>query len=168
MRRRAGRAKHTPLPPHRTALLPPTPRAQARAEQPLAPGAYHLATFLAYSFYPPLYIAGPILTFNQFGSQLASPSPAAGARAAARYWLRGAACWGVLEACTHCLWFYSVSKHRLWEALAAARGAPLSPFEMVLAPWWMVILVWLKFLVIWRFFRCARAGVAVGASVGVG
>jgi D-alanyl-lipoteichoic acid acyltransferase DltB (MBOAT superfamily) len=100
-----------------------------------------------------LYIAGPILTYNAFVSQLLAPSSATTPAAAARYALRGAACWACLEAMTHGLWFFSVSRHRLWEALGRAEGRPLGPLEMVLSPWWMMMLVWCKFLVIWRFFR---------------
>jgi D-alanyl-lipoteichoic acid acyltransferase DltB (MBOAT superfamily) len=101
-----------------------------------------------------LYIAGPIISFNAFTSQLIAPAAAAARpRAAAAYLLRALLCWATLEALTHVLWFYSVSRHRLWEALEAAEGAPLRPLDMVLAPWWMMILVWSKFLVIWRFFR---------------
>ena len=139
----------------------PAPRSitnQARAELPLAPEAYCLRRLLAYGLYPPLYIAGPTLTFNAFASQLAAPPSASDAapRGAARYFARGLLAWAAMEALTHTLWFFSVTKHGLWRALAAARGGgggALSPLEMVLAPWWMVILVWCKFLVIWRFFR---------------
>jgi hypothetical protein len=44
---------------------------QVRSELPLSPSSYGLSTFLSYALYPPLYIAGPILTFNAFASQLA-------------------------------------------------------------------------------------------------
>jgi D-alanyl-lipoteichoic acid acyltransferase DltB (MBOAT superfamily) len=47
----------------------------------------------------------------------------------------------------------AVVRHKLWQPLAAAEGAPLSPLDMCLIPWWVMIIFWLKFLVIWRFFR---------------
>jgi D-alanyl-lipoteichoic acid acyltransferase DltB (MBOAT superfamily) len=34
-----------------------------------------MASYLAYVLYPPLYIAGPVLTFNGFASQLKRPRP---------------------------------------------------------------------------------------------
>lgn len=141
-----------PLRHPRTPALRPTP--QARSELALAPAAYSLPAFLAYALYPPLYIAGPTLGFNAFASQLAAPPACVTPRATALYWARGVAAWATLEAMTHTLWFYSVSRHRLWEAAAAAAGGrPPRPMEMVLIPWWMMLLVWCKFLVIWRFFR---------------
>lgn len=138
----------------RPPLCPPAPHSpQARAELPVAAGSYNLSNFLAYALYPPLYIAGPILTFNAFASQIAAPSAAVDPKSTARYFLRGLACWACLEAMTHFLWFFSITKHRLWEDLVRAEGRPLGPLDMVLTPWWMLMLVWCKFLVIWRFFR---------------
>ncbi|KAI8472541.1 MAG: MBOAT, membrane-bound O-acyltransferase family-domain-containing protein [Monoraphidium minutum] len=152
---RSGRPPRARVPPD----TPPRPDLglRDRAELPLPPAAYCLPTFLAYALYPPLYIAGPILTFNAFGSQLLAPpaGPAAptAPAAAARYAARGVACWLTLEAMTHGLWFFSVARYRLWGPLAAAEGRPLGALDLVLAPWWMLMLVWCKFLVIWRFFR---------------
>lgn len=47
---------------------------QARAATPLPLGDYSAKRFCEYVFYPPLYLAGPILTFNAFASQRRSPS----------------------------------------------------------------------------------------------
>jgi len=45
---------------------------QARlASLPLS--SYNFLQHFVYCFYPPLYIAGPIITFNDFASQLAVP-----------------------------------------------------------------------------------------------
>ena len=46
---------------------------QARQKTSLPASAYNLITYLAYVYYPPLYIAGPICTFNSFASQLRVP-----------------------------------------------------------------------------------------------
>ena len=146
--------------PHPYTHAPP----QARAELPLPAGSYNLPSFLAYALYPPLYIAGPILTFNAFASQIAAPSALLNLRSTAAYLARGLGCWACLEAMTHTLWFYSVSRYRLWEDLVRAEGRPLGPLDMVLSPWWMIMLVWCKFLVIWRFFRWGREVVG-GAGV---
>jgi len=50
---------------------------QARAATALLPGSYGAAAYLAYVLYPPLYVAGPVLTFNGFASQLLRPRPIA-------------------------------------------------------------------------------------------
>lgn len=42
---------------------------QARAVAPRALEEYNAACFFEYVFYPPLYLAGPTLTFNAFASQ---------------------------------------------------------------------------------------------------
>ena len=36
-------------------------------------GEYSAARFLEYALYPPLYLAGPTLTFNAFASQRRAP-----------------------------------------------------------------------------------------------
>ena len=46
---------------------------RAAAGQPLS--AYSAISFFEYVFYPPLYLAGPILTFNAFASQQRAPQP---------------------------------------------------------------------------------------------
>ena len=50
---------------------------QAGLEQPLPSLCYDFGNYLAYLFYPPLYIAGPLLSFKSFASQLRSPKRAA-------------------------------------------------------------------------------------------
>jgi hypothetical protein len=54
----------------------PTDRPQDRTELPLPDSHYSLVNYLSYCLYPPLYIAGPIATFNSFASQLAAPARA--------------------------------------------------------------------------------------------
>ena len=46
---------------------------QVRTQQPLPWTAYSFSTCVALALYPPLYIAGPILPFNAFASQLQRP-----------------------------------------------------------------------------------------------
>ncbi len=47
---------------------------QARVSTPMALPYYHgLLPYLEYCLYPPLYIAGPIMSYNSFASQRASP-----------------------------------------------------------------------------------------------
>ena len=43
---------------------------QDRTELSLPLGSYNLESYLVYALYPPLYIAGPIGTYNAFVSQL--------------------------------------------------------------------------------------------------
>ena len=48
---------------------------QERAALCLPASSYGMASYLAYVLYPPLYVAGPVLTFNGFASQLKRPRP---------------------------------------------------------------------------------------------
>ncbi|GAA5958460.1 hypothetical protein JCM8115_002473 [Rhodotorula mucilaginosa] len=61
-RRRTRRRSTTPL-------LDPSPAA----------GNYSFVLYLAYVLYPPLYLAGPIMTYPSFVAQLAPPAPASAA-----------------------------------------------------------------------------------------
>jgi len=54
-----------------------------RIEGHLPRAAYGLASYLAYTLYPPLYVAGPTMTFNAWASQHAAP-PSAVTRKQAR------------------------------------------------------------------------------------
>lgn len=47
---------------------------QAQQKQPLPLVEYNIWAYLAYVYYPPLYIAGPICTFNAFARQSRQPS----------------------------------------------------------------------------------------------
>jgi D-alanyl-lipoteichoic acid acyltransferase DltB (MBOAT superfamily) len=48
--------------------------ARQRQQLPLpGPADYNLTLYLAYVLYPPLYLAGPIVTFQDFGWQLRLP-----------------------------------------------------------------------------------------------
>jgi len=46
---------------------------QVRAESALPPDMYSGLLHFVYCFYPPLYIAGPTITFNDFASQMVVP-----------------------------------------------------------------------------------------------
>lgn len=43
-------------------------------EKPVSEAQYNLVAYLAYLLYAPLYIAGPIITFNAFASQVFLPT----------------------------------------------------------------------------------------------
>jgi hypothetical protein len=96
-RRTPGRAQR--LPPD--ARPAPDQDLRTRAELWQPPEAYSLGLYLAYALYPPLYIAGPISTFNAFASQMAAPAASLTRRAIALYAARAAACWACMELLTH-------------------------------------------------------------------
>ena len=120
----------------------PVDEAKARAERHLPPTAYKLVTFVAYALYPPLYIAGPIMTFNSFASQISSPAPTS-PRRVLLYALRWGAALLSLEVLTHTLYFNCIAKHRAWAPLEQM-GVALSPLHYAEGSYWVLVFMWLK------------------------
>lgn len=48
-----------------------------RVDIPCGPDDYNLFNYLSYSLYSPLYLAGPIITYNDFIAQVCQSQPAA-------------------------------------------------------------------------------------------
>lgn len=46
---------------------------RARTRTSLAKDQYSWLNFLAYCLYPPLYVGGPVMTFNDFAWQVSGP-----------------------------------------------------------------------------------------------
>ncbi|GLI66085.1 hypothetical protein VaNZ11_009807 [Volvox africanus] len=143
---------------------------RALTDAPLPLPYYSLLPFLEYVLYPPLYIAGPIITFNSFAAQrMLKRQSLLGPRQVLAYALRAALAWGCLEGLTHALPYNSIAKHRVLDRLAAAATAAMSrsggsdvgrlppwapqPVHYAITGYWVLIFMWLKFTVIWRFFR---------------
>ena len=120
-----------------------------------------LLNYLAYIFYPPLYLAGPILTFRDYAWQrraqrLASRAPPEAPTSAAvwRYAARLGADLACIELLTHVLSFNSLAKHRIGSRYAAY-GLRHDALTVMLTGWWVLTFMWLKFATIWRLFRLA-------------
>lgn len=94
----------------------------ARARQHRPDADYGATTLAAYALYPPLLVAGPVLTFNAFASQLSSPRRAAAAPAAvlgyAARWLLVAL---ILEAWLHAWPVYAINT----AAVTVCNGVPV-------------------------------------------
>jgi D-alanyl-lipoteichoic acid acyltransferase DltB (MBOAT superfamily) len=122
---------------------------------------------VAYCFYPPLCIAGPIITFNAFAHQLApqaSHSPLLArpsGREVARYALRFLAVLACLEALTHGIHANALAASRAWRG-GGGLGPALAPPQLGAVGYWTLVFMWLKFTAIWRFFRLwsLAAGIA--------
>ncbi|KAK9819787.1 hypothetical protein WJX72_002349 [[Myrmecia] bisecta] len=127
--------------------------AKARQETSLALHHYSLAAYLAYVLYPPLYIAGPTMTFNSFASQLRHPKVIPHGQVAC-YALRCLAALLLLEGLTRTLYFNAVAKSGAWRLELLNSGtATFGPTEIAMTGFWVLAFMWLKFLVTWRFFR---------------
>ncbi|KAK4046734.1 glycerol transporter [Microbotryomycetes sp. JL201] len=110
---------------------------------------YAFWLYLTYALYPPLYLAGPILTFNSFVSQLLNP-PVISRRMVASYFARFLACLLTMELVTHSMYVVAI-KDESRAGSGAWDGA--TPFQLSMVGFWNLIIVWLKLLIPWRFFR---------------
>lgn len=140
-----------------------TERLRATASHPLP--AYSYKTYIAYALYPPLYLAGPIITFNSFYSQLFTP-PKIQAKQLISYGIRFFACLLTMELVLSSMYVVAIKD-------SSKAGAWLgdTPFELSMIGFWNLIVVWLKgsgsfsypfakadeaisqLLIPWRFFR---------------
>ena len=96
--------------------------------------------YLTYALYPPLYLAGPIMTFNAFLSQLITP-PTISRRMVAGYFVRFMACLLTMELVTHSMYVVAI-KDESRAGSGAWDGA--TPFQLSMVGFWNLIVVWLK------------------------
>ncbi|KAF8588242.1 MBOAT-domain-containing protein [Ramaria rubella] len=135
---------------HRPTEDPATPlTTKQRPRTSHALETYNVANYIAYVLYPPLYIAGPILTFNDFFWQLHQPpSPNNSSTSKASiisYLARFLLCLLTMELILHYMYVVAIKDTSAWLSD--------SPMELCMIGFWNLIIVWLKLLVFWRFFR---------------
>jgi D-alanyl-lipoteichoic acid acyltransferase DltB (MBOAT superfamily) len=132
--------------------VPPNPAVakhselERQQETPRPVAQYDFVTFFVYCFYLPLYIAGPIVTYNAFVAQLETPQKTVplwkairGVGLVALY----AVCFDV---CNHYFYMNGINENRWWYD-------GLNPSEIAAMALYMMNWMWMKFLIIWRFFR---------------
>ncbi|KAK3030387.1 hypothetical protein RJ639_038915, partial [Escallonia herrerae] len=107
---------------------------------------FSFVIYLCYLLYAPLYIAGPVISFNAFASQLDTPQKNYSLREVAWYGLR----WGfsllLMELMTH-FFYYNAFAISVRLLVASPYQFPNKSFTPVLN------FMWLKFFLIWRYFR---------------
>lgn len=100
--------------------------------------AYSFKSYLAYALYPPLYLAGPILTFNSFRSQLVAP-PAISAKTLLSYTVRFLVCLATMELVLSSMYVVAIK-----DSSRAGAWMGDTPFELSMIGFWNLIVVWLK------------------------
>lgn len=105
---------------------------------------YSVGKYLLYALYPPLFIAGPIMTFNDFASQLGRPCRIE-TGTVVRYAIRFVVSLMTMELILHFIYVNAIKDSKAWV------GA--TPLELSMIGFWNLIIVWLKLLIPWRFFR---------------
>ncbi|OMJ75180.1 hypothetical protein SteCoe_25727 [Stentor coeruleus] len=110
---------------------------------------FGLLCFIAYSFYPPLYVAGPTLTYNAWISQVELPQQTFDRVRMIKYILRFSVIFLILLWFMHNLYFPTIANNSQNRHILDA----FTPYELIIASYFILKWIWLKFTVIWRFFR---------------
>ncbi|KAE9408868.1 MBOAT-domain-containing protein [Gymnopus androsaceus JB14] len=105
---------------------------------------YSYLNYLAYVLYSPLYIAGPIMTFNDFMWQFRRPLKITKSSVLG-YLIRFIGCYLTMEGILHYMYVVAIKDTRAWEGD--------TPAQIGMIGFWNLIIVWLKLLLPWRFFR---------------
>lgn len=105
---------------------------------------FSIQAFLAYTLYLPTFVAGPIITFNNFISQLGRPC-AISRRETIIYGLRWLFSLGLMEFGLHHLFPVAVKNAQAWSTFR--------PLDFTILAYLNLKFLWLKLLIIWRYFR---------------
>jgi len=107
---------------------------------------YSFRNYVAYTIYAPLYLTGPIITFNDYIAQARYKSATIETARTARYAVRFLITLLAMEVVLHYNYVQAISKGRPnWSDYTAAQLSMLSFFNLHM--------IWLKLLLPWRLFR---------------
>ncbi|KAI1484432.1 MBOAT family protein [Biscogniauxia mediterranea] len=107
---------------------------------------YSFRNYVAYAIYAPLYLTGPIITFNDFISQLRYRPASIETGRTVRYGVRFVLTLLAMEVILHYDYVQAIAKaHPVWADYSAAQLSLLSYFNLHM--------IWLKLLLPWRLFR---------------
>ncbi|KAI9834994.1 MAG: hypothetical protein M1819_002717 [Sarea resinae] len=110
------------------------------------PADYSFRNYLAYVLYSPLYLTGPILTFNDYIAQLRYPPPSISTSRTVLYGIRFLVALFTMEIMLHFIYAVAISKAQpAWEVY--------TPFQLSMLGYFNLHIIWLKLLIPWRFFR---------------
>ncbi|KAF3964701.1 hypothetical protein CMV_011048 [Castanea mollissima] len=118
---------------------------QLLQERSVPDDKYSLSIYICYLVYAPLYLAGPIISFNAFASQLDVPQNNYSVRDVTWYGLRWVFSLLLIELMTHLFQYNAFAISGLWKQL--------SPMDVFIIGYGVLNFMWLKFFLIWRYFR---------------
>ena len=107
---------------------------------------YNYLNFLYYVFYAPFYLAGPIITFNDFLHQTIEKPVSNNWKSNLKYLARWIFAFVLMETMMHMFYVVSIKNQNAWKQY--------TPIQVFLFGFFNLKMIWLKLLVIWRFFRC--------------
>lgn len=107
-----------------------------RIESPLESSGYDYFSYLTYIFYAPLYLAGPIITFNNFTHQMKSPPASITSRSIFLYTLRWIGVVALMELMIHLFFVVAIKDTK------ALNG--LTPMQIFCVGYFNLKFIWLK------------------------
>lgn len=110
------------------------------------PSDFTFVNYLAYVLYSPLYLAGPIINFNDYISQSRYPLSSISRQRIIPYAIRFGLCLLCMELVLHFLYAVAISKSN-------PDWAVYTPFQLSMLGYFNLHVIWLKLLLPWRFFR---------------
>lgn len=118
-----------------------------RLEAPIPLSDYSFSNYLAYLVYAPLFIGGPIITFNDYiyQSRYFQVASTKDFKRIAVYGARLLFCILVMEFILHFMYVVAVSKTKAWDGD--------TPFQLSMLGMFNLNVIWLKLLIPWRLFR---------------
>ncbi|KAK3330132.1 MBOAT, membrane-bound O-acyltransferase family-domain-containing protein [Apodospora peruviana] len=117
-----------------------------RVAIPAAPADYSFFNFVGYAIYAPLYLTGPIITFNDYISQQRYKPATIETARTVKYGVRFFLTLLSMELLLHYDYVGAISKANPdWSSYTPAQISLLSYFNLHI--------IWLKLLLPWRFFR---------------
>ncbi|KAI8991875.1 MBOAT, membrane-bound O-acyltransferase family-domain-containing protein [Mycotypha africana] len=127
------------------------------------PSDYNYSNYIMYIFYIPLYLCGPIITYNDFISQVFYIIPNSrqiqGSKISSKYillyFIRFLFALLLMEVMLHYLYVVAISKSDILSAStsSAVTSIHYTPFEISMIGYFNLVIIWLKLLIMWRFFR---------------
>lgn len=117
-----------------------------RVDLPAKPQDYSFRNYLAYALYSPLYLAGPILTFNDYISQQRYTPRSITRSRNLLYGIRFFIALLSMEVMIHFIYVVAISK-------AQPEWQVYTPLQLSMLGYFNLHHIWLKLLLPWRFFR---------------
>ncbi|KAJ4290942.1 glycerol transporter [Kalmusia sp. IMI 367209] len=117
-----------------------------RVSIPAKPNDFSFRNYFAYTLYSPLYLAGPILTFNDYISQLRYRPHSINPKRTLLYAVRFAIVLLTMEIMIHYMYMVAIFH-------AKPDWSPYTPAQLSMLGFFNLKHIWLKLLIPWRFFR---------------
>ncbi|CCH59347.1 hypothetical protein TBLA_0B05140 [Henningerozyma blattae CBS 6284] len=118
---------------------------RSRLVAPLNIQTYNVYNYVAYSIYTPLFIAGPIITFNDYIYQTLQTLPSINRKRIVSYAIKLVIAILTMEFILHFAYVVAVSKTKAWEGN--------TPFQNSMIGLVNLNIIWLKLMIPWRLFR---------------